>query len=161
MVSFAGSTSATKASLASRRHETKSVTPHGDTRAITLALSAADDDRLRVRWSTRPNEIDLGGRVPCASDVTRCLGREKRGPTSQGEAERVIGVLAGATPPPETQRRPHRRLTDQASTLTRAQIVRAVATAIDLQSVRLRQAVERLLARPEVVPLLASPDMGA
>jgi hypothetical protein len=75
--------------------------------------------------------------------------------------QRVIGVLAGADPPPEKPRRPHRRLTEQASTLTRAQIIRAVGTAIDQQPGRLRQVVERLLARPEVVPLLASPGMGA
>jgi conjugative relaxase-like TrwC/TraI family protein len=126
-----------------------------------LALAAADDDGLRARWSTRLNEVDLGRSVACTSDVTRCLGREKRSPTSRAETERVIGVLAGADPPPEKQRRPHRRLTEQASTLTRAQIIRAVATAVDLQPRRLRQVVERLLARPEVVPLLASPGMGA
>jgi conjugative relaxase-like TrwC/TraI family protein len=125
-----------------------------------LAVAAADDDGLRARWSTRLNEIDLGRRVACSSDVTRCLGREKRGPSSRAETQRVIGVLAGANPPPEKQRRPHRRLTEQASTLTRAQIIRAVGTAMDLQPDRLRQAVERLLARPEVVPLLASPGMG-
>ena len=32
---------------------------------------------------------------------------------------------------------------------------------MDLQPEELRQAVERLLARPEVIPLLASPGMGA
>ena len=125
------------------------------------ALAAAEDDGLRARWSTRLKEIGLGRRVACVTDVTRCLGRETSGPTSQAETERVIRVLTGADPRPEKQRRPHRRLTEQASTLTRAQIIRAVATAMDLQPDRLRQVVERLLARPEVVPLLASPGMGA
>jgi conjugative relaxase-like TrwC/TraI family protein len=124
------------------------------------ALAAADDDGLRARWSTRLNEIGLGRRVARATEVTRCLGRETSGPTSQAETERVIGVLTGADPPPEKQRRPHRRLTEQASTPTRTQIIRAVATAMDLQPRRLREAVERLLARPEVVALLASPGMG-
>jgi conjugative relaxase-like TrwC/TraI family protein len=126
-----------------------------------LLLAAAEDDGLRARWSTELNQIRLGRRVARASDVTRCLGREKRGPTSQAEEQQVIGVLAGANPPREKRRRPHRRLTEQTSTLTRAGIVRAVATAMDLQPGRLRPAVEQLLARPEVVPLLASPGMSA
>jgi conjugative relaxase-like TrwC/TraI family protein len=126
-----------------------------------LGLSSADDSGLRARWSTQLNQIPLGRRAARITDVTRCLRRETRGPTSRAEVQRVIGVLAGANPPPEKQRRPHRRLTEQASTLTRAQIIRAVATAMDLQPDRLRQVLERLLARPEVVPLLASPGMGA
>jgi conjugative relaxase-like TrwC/TraI family protein len=125
------------------------------------ALAATDDDGLRTRWVGQLSRLRLGGRPARRSDITRCLGRDKHGPTTQTEERRVSRVLAGAYPPPQKQRRPHRRLTEQASTLTRVQIIKAAAAAMDLQPGHLRQAVERLLARPEVVPLLASPGMGA
>jgi conjugative relaxase-like TrwC/TraI family protein len=125
------------------------------------ALAATDDDGLRTRWAGQLSRLRLGGRPARRSDITRCLGRDKHGPTTQAEQRRVVGVLAGAYPPPQKQRRPHRRLTEHASTLTRAQIIKAAAAAMDLEPGQLRQAVERLIARPEVVPLLASPGMGA
>ena len=95
------------------------------------------------------------------SDVTRCFGRERRGAASQAEVQWTIAMLAGAYAPPEKQRQPHQRFTEHVSTLTRAQIMRAVVTAMDRQPSQLQQAIERLVARPEVVPLLANPAMGA
>jgi conjugative relaxase-like TrwC/TraI family protein len=124
------------------------------------ALAAADDDGLRAHWADELTKVRLGRRAAGRRDVTRALSRDKAGPTTESGERAVIAVLAGANTPPNKQRRPRALLTERASTLTRAQIIRAVATAMDRQPAQLRQAVERLLARPEVVPLLAGPGMG-
>jgi conjugative relaxase-like TrwC/TraI family protein len=124
-------------------------------------LTGASDDGLRARWVDRLTEIRLGRRFARRTDVTRCLGRTRSGPTTDAEEARVISILAGATPAPENRPWPCQRLTERASTLTRAQVIRAVASAIDAEPRRVRQAVERLLARPEMVPLLAGPGMGS
>jgi conjugative relaxase-like TrwC/TraI family protein len=124
-------------------------------------FTGASDDGLRARWVDRLAQIRLGRRFARRNDVTRCFGRTRSGPTTDAEEARVIAILVGATPAPENRRRPCQRLTERASTLTRAQVIRAVASAIDAEPHRVRQAVERLLARPEMVPLLAGPGMGS
>jgi ATP-dependent exoDNAse (exonuclease V) alpha subunit len=72
----------------------------------------------------------------------------------------VLHVLASATASADEPLRPCRQLTLRASTLTRAQIIRAVATAVDLCPTDLADAVDWLLCRPEVVPVLAVAGKG-
>ncbi len=88
------------------------------------------------------------------ADVVGCLGRDRHGPTTATETDDALAALCGATEPAET-RRPCPLLTERTSTVTRAQVIQAVATAVDQNPTAVRDTVERFLARPEMVPLVA------
>ncbi len=143
-------TSAKAANVAAHR-----VRPAKDPR-----LASTSDETLRMLWQTRLESFDLGCRLARAADVTGALGRDNHGPTSRVELTRVLQVLAGATVAADEPRRPCRLLTLRASTLTRAQIIRAVATAVDLSPAEVADAVDRLLCAPEVIPVLAGAGKG-
>src|SRR6202011_5598257 len=57
-------------------------------------------------------------------------------------------------------RRPVRLLTRRASTLTRPQVIRALATAVDLSPDERARALDQLVVRPELIPLLADAGKG-
>jgi conjugative relaxase-like TrwC/TraI family protein len=125
------------------------------------ALAGAGDDQLRIRWGQHLSGLTVSGHPADVGDVVRALGREKRGATGRSEEDDALAVLAGADPAAEDERRPCRLLTERASTLSRAQVIRSVATAMDQSPERVLDAVERLLARPEVAPLRGAPGSGS
>ena len=123
-------------------------------------LAAAGDDQLRARWAARLGQIRLDGRPARVADIVGCVGRDQHGPTTATEADEALAALCGATGTVKA-RRPCPLLTERASTVTRAQVIRAVATAVDHTPEAVRNTVERLLARPEMVPLLARAGSGS
>jgi conjugative relaxase-like TrwC/TraI family protein len=132
------------------------VRPAKDRRA-----ASAPDEELHARWRAQLEALEIDGRRVQIADVTGALGQDRSGPTSPAQLTDVVAELSGVGSP-SGLRRPCRLLTARASTLTRAQVMRALATAVDLQPAEVARAFdEQLLARPEVVSVLAAPGKAS
>jgi hypothetical protein len=128
-----------------------------------MERASSPDDTLRAQWRSQLEQLSVRGRGCRIGDVSAALGRDLGGgPTAPVKLEEAIAVLSGARDEPEAVgRRPLQLLTRRASTLTRPQVIRALATAVDLVPHQMATALDQLLVRPEVVPLLSQPGKGA
>jgi conjugative relaxase-like TrwC/TraI family protein len=128
-----------------------------------LERASSPDDTLRAQWRSQLEELSVRGRRCRIADVTAALGQDHHGGrTTPLELEEAIDVLSGARDESAAAgRRPLRLLTQRASTLTRPQAIRALATAVDLLPHQMASALDQLLVRPEVVPLLPQHGKGA
>ena len=127
--------------------------PH-DRRAVHAHIVETTAAALYCGMSAQ--SLDADGRPICTLD-----GRTGHTGGSWSGGDLTVDVLCGVKPATDEARRPCRALTERASTVTRAKVIRAVATAIDHRPAGIREVVEQVLARAEVVALAAAAGMGS